>query len=139
MVFQRFAPHAALAVLCALGLAYCGGDGGSPTSPSPGGGGGGGGTPVTTNTITLTANGVDNNSIAVAVGTRVMFVNNDSRTHEMSSNPHPVHTDCPELNIGSLAAGSSRESQVLNTARTCGFHDHQNPGTTSLQGSITIR
>jgi plastocyanin len=94
---------------------------------------------VATNTITLTSAGVDNKTIAIAVGTRVTFVNNDTRTHQMSSNPHPVHTDCPELNIGVLAAGQRRESQPLTTARTCGFHDHENPGDSSLQGSVTIR
>ena len=36
------------------------------------------------------------------------FVNNDSRSHEMFSDPHPEHTDCPEINqVGFLSPGQS--------------------------------
>ena len=53
------------------------------------------------------------------------MLNSDSRTHEMDSDPHPEHTDCPELNqIGFLNPGQSRQSGNLNTARKCGMHDH---------------
>ena len=91
-------------------------------------------------TITITAQGVSPANIQIAVGSRVRFVNNDTRSHNMTSDPHPDHTTCPELNqVGLLAAGQSRESGNLNTVRTCGYHDHDNPGTASLLGSISIR
>ena len=49
----------------------------------------------------------------------------------MTSDPHPEHTDCPELNqIGFLNTGQSRPSGNLNTARRCGIHDHSNPTAT---------
>jgi hypothetical protein len=58
----------------------------------------------------------------------------------MASNPHPEHTDCPELNqVGFLQAGQARESGNLNTVRTCRYHDHNQPNNTSLQGSIVIQ
>jgi hypothetical protein len=58
----------------------------------------------------------------------------------MSSNPHPSHTDCPEINqVGFLSAGQSRQTGNLNTARTCGFHDHNQPTNASLQGTIVIQ
>jgi hypothetical protein len=70
----------------------------------------------------------------------VTFVNRDTRDHRPASDPHPAHTDCPPFaNIGTLRPGESRATSTLNTARTCGFHDHLNPGTTSLQGTVTIR
>lgn len=116
----------------------CGGDS-SPTQPTPppSGGGGGGGQTVT---ITLTASGADRRAVTIQPGMRVVFVNNDSRAHEMTSDPHPSHEDCPELNqVGFLNPGQQRESGNLVFARTCGFHDHTNPGTQSLQGTVTIR
>ena len=65
---------------------------------------------------------------------------NDSATHEMASDPHPVHTDCPALNeVGALAPGRTGVSGVLNTARTCGFHDHGQPGNTGLQGTVVVQ
>lgn len=73
-------------------------------------------------------------------GTRVTFVNNDTRVHEMDSNPHPEHTDCPEINqIDLITPGQTKLTGNLNTPRTCGFHDHLNPNTTNLMGSIVIQ
>jgi plastocyanin len=107
----------------------------SSTSPSPGN------TPqVQTNTITITSSGVNPRNVLINLGTRVLFVNNDSRSHNMTSDPHPDHTDCPDINqVGFLAPGQSRETGNLVVARTCGFHDHDNPGQASLTGQIVIR
>jgi hypothetical protein len=69
-----------------------------------------------------------------------MFVNNDNHTHEMDSDPHPVHTDCPAINlVGALAAGTSRATGAMSPARSCGFHDHQDPSNTSVQGTIVVQ
>lgn len=58
----------------------------------------------------------------------------------MNSDPHPDHTDCPELNsVGFLVPGQTKETGNLNTLRTCGFHDHNMPEVTSLQGTIVIQ
>jgi plastocyanin len=91
-------------------------------------------------TILIANNAVCPQSLTVAPGTRVTFINNDTRTHEMDSDPHPEHTDCPELNqVGRLEPGQQRDSGNLNTPRRCGFHDHLNDGNAALRGSITIR
>ena len=107
----------------------------NPSVPSPGD------TPsVQTNTITITASGANPRNIQIALGTRVLFVNNDSRPHNMTSDPHPSHTDCPDIDqAGFLAAGQSRETGNLVVARTCGFHDHDMPSQANLQGQIVIR
>ncbi len=132
----RVAAQTAVVAFAGLALAACGG-GDSPASPSPPPGGGGGGGGTATNTITINAQGsVNPANVVVAVGTRVTFVNNDSRSHLMSSNPHPVHTDCPELNIEPLQPGQSRETGVIASAKTCGFHDHDNPTSSALMGTI---
>ena len=127
-----------IAFCLVLVMAACGGGGAStPTTPSP--------TPTPTpgsggTTITIAGSGVSPKELTVAAGTRVLFVNNDSRPHDMSSDPHPEHTDCPEINqAGFLLAGQSRQTGNLNTVRTCGFHDHDQPDTASLMGRIIIR
>ncbi|MGE3959147.1 MAG: hypothetical protein AB7H96_20705 [Vicinamibacterales bacterium] len=108
-----------------------------------GGGNSGGGTtpsPAPAAVITITSAGASPRTVTVARGSQVQFVNNDSRSHQMNSDPHPDHTDCPELNqVGFLSPGSSRQTGNLNTARTCRFHDHDLPGNTSLQGAIVIQ
>jgi plastocyanin len=118
------------AALAAAGA--CSSGGSAATGPSD--------PPTATTTITLTSSGVSPHSIQVSPGSQVTFINNDSRPHDMESDPHPEHTDCPELSqVGFLSPGQSRRSGNLNTVRTCGYHDHDDAGNTRFQGSIVIR
>jgi plastocyanin len=91
-------------------------------------------------TITISNTGVSPNSVTIAVGGTVTFINNDSRAHDMSSDPHPQHSDCSAVNqAGFVAPGQSRTTAALTTARTCGFHDHDQPNNRNLQGTIIIQ
>jgi plastocyanin len=114
----------------ALATAMCSNSGGS-TTPSP---------PVVGTTITITSSGVSPKNLQISPGTQVTFINNDSRNHEMDSDPHPEHTDCPAINqVGPIVPGQSKQTGNLNTVRSCGYHDHGNPENTGLQGRITIQ
>jgi plastocyanin len=94
----------------------------------------------TSTTITISNNAVCPQNITVPRGTQVTFVNSDSRTHEMTSDPHPEHSDCTEINaVGNLVTGQSRQTSNLVVAKKCGFHDHINFQDNSLKGSITIQ
>jgi len=132
---QRAHAFRSLLFLAVL-IVACGGSGSSPTSPTPPGSGSGGGA----STITITASGASPSRVTIASGGRVLYINNDSAVHWMASDPHPTHEDCPELNsVGVLQPGERRTSGNLVTTRACGFHDHDNPGTRTLQGTITIQ
>jgi plastocyanin len=129
-------------IAAALIAAACGdsNNSGNPGGPS-GGGGGGGNPPTATNTITITSAGVSPKNITVARGSQVTFVNSDNRPHEMASDPHPSHGSCPEIEngVGFMTAGQTKQTGNLNTARTCGYHDHNRDTDTSLQGTIVIQ
>ena len=85
-------------------------------------------------------NAVCPQALTVTRGSILTITNQDSRTHEMASDPHPEHTDCPEFNsIGFLSTGQSRTSGNLNTARSCGIHDHNNSTSAALKATITIQ
>lgn len=134
-MFRRVIPGGLAAAAVAATITACGG-GGSPTSPGGNPGGGGSPGPVGA-TVTITGSGT--NSVTVNVGQSVTFVNNDSRTRNVSSDPHPVHTDCPGLNVGILSPGQSRTSNALTSARSCGFHDHDDPDNAQARGTVTVR
>jgi plastocyanin len=127
----------------ALVIAMTAGCGGSsstpaaPTTPTPPVTG----TPTESATITIGSNGsISPASVAITRGGRVTIVNSDSRAHDMSSDPHPEHTQCPEINqIGFLSSGQQRTSGNFNTARTCTFHDHNLPDNAGLKGTIVIQ
>ena len=137
MTTQRFAAAFSIVALALLASACGGSD--NPTAPSGGGGGGGGGGGTSAATITITAAGVSPSSVTVSPGSRVTFVNNDGRPHDMNSDPHPEHTACPEINVGDIQPGRSATTQNLNIVRSCGFHDHNQPSVTSLQGTIRVQ
>jgi hypothetical protein len=124
---------AAAAIAAAIS---CGGSS-SPASASPSGAC----TPsANANTLVIQNNTICPSILTVTRGTQITILNSDSRTHEMDSDPHPEHTDCPELNqIGFLNPGQSRQSGNLNVARRCGMHDHNSPDTAALKVTITIQ
>ena len=123
-----------------LGVSTCGGGGSSsPPPPSPGPTPPPG-TPPASATITITAAGANPRDVTISVGGRVTFVNQDVVPHDMNSDPHPIHTDCPPMDaVAFLAAGQTKESAPFPVARTCGYHDHNQPTNTSLQGRIVIQ
>lgn len=137
--------------ICGLGMAgavalalSCGGStssgGGSTTTPTPTSPGTTPSGAVNTTTITISNNSVSPKNIIVAAGSQVTFVNSDNQPHDMESDPHPEHTDCPAINqVGFLNPGQTRQSGNLVTKRVCGFHDHNQPSTSALEGSITIQ
>jgi plastocyanin len=139
MTTQRLTAATAI-ILLALAASACGGGDDNPGT-APSGGGGGGGTGNATATITITANGVSPRDVTVAVGSRVTFVNNDTRPHEMNSNPHPTHGDCPPIDEGVsfIQAGQTKLTGNLNVARVCGYHDHNQPDVAALQGTIRVQ
>jgi len=132
--------RAGICIAIALLAAACGGSSTAPSSTGGSTSGGGTTTGPIAATVTVTASGVSPKSVTVPVGSSVNFVNNDSKAHDMSSDPHPEHSNCPELNQwGFLSAGQQRTSGNLNTARTCGFHDHNLPQNANLQGTVIIQ
>lgn len=127
-----------LAVSALTALAGCsGGGGGTPTTP----GGPGSGAPGPSGaTITIANNTITPTSVTITVGQSVTFVNNNGRGHNVSSDPHPIHTDCPAINaVNNLANGQTRLTNAFTAARTCGFHHHDDPDNPAFKGTIVIQ
>jgi hypothetical protein len=132
----KLAGYGTAAAIVATIAAACGGSSSSSsTGPT------GTCTPSTNaNTIVIQGGQVCPQTLTIALGGQLTIINNDSNVHEMDSDPHPEHTDCPAIDqIDFLNPGQSRSSGNLTTARNCGFHDHGNPNNASLRGTITIR
>jgi hypothetical protein len=118
--------------------AGCGGSASStaPASPTPAPG------PTAPQSVVITIAGgaVSPKNVVVPVGSQITFVNHDAVEHLMFSDPHPEHTDCPDINqVGYLTPGQTRQTGNLNIVRTCGFHDHERPTEDGLRGTITIQ
>ena len=123
-MFRSFRIHIPLAIAAVLLLTGCGS---SPSAPSAAA------------IITIGPNGVSPKDVRIRAFNFVSFVNNDSRTHTIASDPVDLHTQCPPVNrVGVLQPGESRETSTLTVAGSCGYHDHGNPSDTAFQGRIIV-
>jgi plastocyanin len=86
-------------------------------------------------TISYVKGGFNPASVTVKSGGTVTIKNDSSEQLEFNSNPHPVHTDNPELNVGSIAPGQSKTITVVKVG-TWGYHNHLDP---SDQGTIIVQ
>lgn len=127
---------AGVLAFAAAGIAAaCGGGGysGTGTNPNPGVVPGSIGA-----TISLTANGAGPLEVRIEATQRVRFVNNDTRPHQLQTNPHTVHTDCPANNIIILNPGQSVDTAPFNDVKACGYHDHLLPDDQMFWGVIKV-
>lgn len=86
-------------------------------------------------TIVYDGNGFSPSTLTVKAGTKVTIKNTSSEALQMDSNPHPVHTDDTDLNVGAVDPGGSQAFTVTKTG-TFGYHNHLDP---SQQGTIIIQ
>ena len=115
-------------IVCGAALAACGtGPGDLPPTDAAA-------------TVTITSAGVSPVEVRVPFGSRVRFVNNDTRPHAISSDPVDLHSDCPPINdVGTLASGQNRTTGRLENIRTCGFHDHNDEFDPLWKGRIIVQ
>jgi plastocyanin len=124
----------ATVAMVAAGLAIaCGGGGGganTPAGPAP--------TQTIGATVHITANGLTPADVLIEPGQRVRFINDDTRPHQVQTNPHLVHTDCPANNIVILNPGQTADTGTFNDRKGCGYHDHLLPDTAVYYGLIRV-
>lgn len=94
------------------------------------------GSDTTAAALTITYDGSSFNLSAdtIKVGQAVKVTNSSSNELDFDSDPHPVHTDNTELNVGDIAPGESKTFTVHKTG-TWGFHNHLDA---SQHGSFTV-
>ena len=82
-------------------------------------------------TITYTDDGFSPDSQSVKAGSKVTVKNDSSIALQFDSDPHPQHTDNPELNIGNIDPGES-ETITVTTTGSHGYHNHLNAADTGI-------
>lgn len=83
-------------------------------------------TPTKTISITLTESGFEPNEITVPVDSKVIWINESGQLATVDSNPHPIHTEHSELNLGEFGDGE-KISLIFRQPGTFKFHNHYNP------------
>ncbi|PJE65423.1 hypothetical protein COU91_01740 [Candidatus Saccharibacteria bacterium CG10_big_fil_rev_8_21_14_0_10_47_8] len=85
-------------------------------------------------TIAYSDSGFSPSKITVKSGATVTIKNTSSNELQFNSDPHPIHTDNEELNVGAVASGQS-QTFTASTKGTFGYHNHLNP---SDKGTIVV-
>ena len=81
-------------------------------------------------TITYDGSGFSPATTTVKSGDTVAIKNTSSSDMQLDSNPHPVHTDDTDLNVGMVGAGQTVTFKVTKKG-SFGFHNHLNPSQTA--------
>ncbi|MBU6389826.1 cupredoxin domain-containing protein [Patescibacteria group bacterium] len=91
-------------------------------------------TALTKDTITYTGNDFTPGVLTITSGSTVTIKNVSTDDLQLDSNPHPIHTDDTDLNVGAVPPGQSRSFTVIKKG-TFHYHNHLNPVQT---GEIVI-
>jgi hypothetical protein len=93
-------------------------------------------TPLVEPVVTINAGGVSPQILHILGDTAITFVNNDTRAHEIRSDPHPAHTECALMNLGAIPGGQSRDTPKLAPGQGCGYHAEGDPASRAFQGFV---
>ncbi|MDO8460838.1 MAG: cupredoxin domain-containing protein [bacterium] len=85
-------------------------------------------------TIAITGSGFSPSTLTVKTGIKVTWVNKSGAIANISSDPHPVHTAYPPLNLGNFNDGES-VSLTFDKTGTYTYHNHLNPNQT---GTVVV-
>jgi hypothetical protein len=96
--------------------------------------------PHSTATIVIGSNNrLDPPDVTVAVGGRVVIVNQNNRPHDIVSDPPHLHTDCPPIEeVGFIQPGQTKQTGPLTREGLCGFHDHMQENNLEFRGRIHV-
>ena len=86
-------------------------------------------------TMIITEDGFTPDSLRVAVGTTIKFINNDTYWHWPASDPHPSHTFYSELDPRAPIKPGTTWEVTLTKSGSWGIHDHLAP---YITGTITV-
>lgn len=86
--------------------------------------------------ITITSQGFDPQTLLIKKGTRVTWINQDTSLHQLSSDPHPLHSSLPSLSSSALQKNQSY-SFTFDSTGNFTYHDEKNP--LKLKGTVVVQ
>ncbi|NQV88593.1 MAG: cupredoxin domain-containing protein [Parcubacteria group bacterium] len=87
-------------------------------------------------TVNYTDAGFNPNTLEINGGDIVRFVNQSNGGMDVSSNPHPSHTDYPAFNENATVNAGGTFEFTFDQAGTWSYHNHLRP---NLGGTITVK
>lgn len=85
--------------------------------------------------VNITSKGFEPKTLTIGVDTTVTWINKSGSVVSINSDPHPVHTAYPPLNLGTVDDSKS-VSLIFDKPGTYGYHNHLQP---SQKGTIIVQ
>lgn len=92
-------------------------------------------TPIKISNIILTEDGFKPNQITIPTDSKIVWINQSGHLATVDSNPHPDHTDHPELNLGEFK-DQEKISLIFRQPGIFKFHNHYDP---NQEGTIIVK
>ncbi|MCL4366879.1 cupredoxin domain-containing protein [Patescibacteria group bacterium] len=89
----------------------------------------------TKNVVILDSSGFSPATLTIKAGFTVIWKNNSGQSATVNSDPHPIHTDYPPLNLGTFPNGGTLQL-TFDKPGTYGYHNHLNP---NEKGTIIVQ
>lgn len=86
-------------------------------------------------TVEIQSNRFAPNLVQIKKGERVTWVNKDTRSHQVSSNPHPIHNGLPGFDSLKGIKEGGTYSFTFDKVGSWGYHDHLSP---AIEGKIIV-
>lgn len=91
-------------------------------------------------TVSATDAGFDPKTVTVNAGEAITWVNNSSRAIQIASDPHPTHSDNPQVTGGQFTVevkvGESKTVGAGTKIGSWGIHDHLKP---SAKATVVVK
>jgi len=87
--------------------------------------------------VDITDTGFTPQTLQIAKGTKVIWVNKDASPHQVASDPYPDHTALPGLFSEKPLAAEESYSFTFSQAGTFTYHDHLHPE--AFHGTVVVK
>lgn len=85
--------------------------------------------------ISISEDGFVPGTITIKAGTQVTWTNTDKSSHQVASDPHPIHSGLADLESPALLTNDSY-SFVFEEVGSFTYHDHLNP--LKFRGTVVV-
>lgn len=91
--------------------------------------------PEKTNLVIIFSNKIEPAAIEIKAGETVLFQNSDQKPHQIASDPHPTHTDLPDLYSPPIYEKDTY-SYTFSKKGDWFYHLEDNP---SIRGEVVVK
>jgi plastocyanin len=85
--------------------------------------------------VSITKSGFTPQVLRIRANTQVTWTNSDKKPHHIASDPHPTHSNHPDMNDQEALNKGDSYAYTFEKAGTYTYHDHVNP---KLTGTIIV-